>query len=188
MLAGYAGQGLFRSADDGETWVRIAAGFNPESSITDIVFDPAVPGTVFASDIHSGVYVSEDSGLTWRAVVGGLRTRAVNGLAISSDGAHLYAATEGEGVYRLDLQASAPRAAEPLWVLQEEPAPATTTSTAEPQEPSETTAAPEPTETTVAAAEAGDGDSDPPWPLIGLGAGGAVLAGLAALVVRRRRA
>jgi hypothetical protein len=34
--------------------------------------------------------------------------RSVNALAISSDGLHLYAATEGGGVYRLDLNNQAP--------------------------------------------------------------------------------
>ena len=42
-------------------------------------------------------------GASWQALNDGLRMRAVNALALSADGRHLYAGTEGEGVYRLDL-------------------------------------------------------------------------------------
>jgi hypothetical protein len=38
----------------------------------------------------------------------GLLMRSVNALAISSDGMHLYAATEGGGVYRLDINGKPP--------------------------------------------------------------------------------
>jgi len=38
----------------------------------------------------------------------GLGSRAVNNLSISADGLHLYAGTEGSGVYRLDLNGQVP--------------------------------------------------------------------------------
>jgi len=76
---------------------------NPEASVSDIVFDPTDPQVMFASDRQSGVYRSSNEGTTWIAINKGLRTRAVNALAISADGTTLYAATEGEGVFRLDL-------------------------------------------------------------------------------------
>jgi hypothetical protein len=44
----------------------------------------------------------------------GLRTRAVNSLALSADGWHLYAGTEGEGVFRLDFNGQPPAAGQPL--------------------------------------------------------------------------
>ncbi len=47
---------------------------------------------------------------SWKALNTGLGMRAVNALAISSDGLHLYAATEGGGVYRLDLDGQPPPA------------------------------------------------------------------------------
>jgi photosystem II stability/assembly factor-like uncharacterized protein len=72
------------------------------------VFNPADPQVLYACDIHSGVYCSTDSGRTWRQVNAGLRTRAVNSLALSGDGLHLYAATEGEGLYRLDINGQPP--------------------------------------------------------------------------------
>jgi hypothetical protein len=64
---------------------------------------------MYAADRFSGVYRSTDGGATWMPINTGLRTRAVNALSISSDGQHLYAATEGEGVFRLDLSGQAPQ-------------------------------------------------------------------------------
>ena len=47
-------------------------------------------------------FLSPDGGANWVTVNSGLRTRAVNALALSEEGMVLYAATEGEGVFRLD--------------------------------------------------------------------------------------
>ncbi len=107
VYTGLSRGGLYQSTDGGATWRLSAAGMNPEASVSDIVFDPTDPQAqvMYASDRQSGVYRSFDGGTTWMAINKGLRTRAVNALAISSDGQHLYAATEGEGVYRLDLTA-----------------------------------------------------------------------------------
>ena len=73
----------------------------PWTSIWDIVIDPTDSQTLYAADHHSGVYLSTDGGATWVPINEGLSTRAVTALAISSDGKMLYAATEGEGVFRL---------------------------------------------------------------------------------------
>ncbi len=106
ILAG--SRGILRSVDGGESWSQSAAGVAPESTFVDFEFSPVDPDIVFAADIGSGVYRSGDAGLTWEAINDGLRTRAVNDLAVSHDGNHLYATTEGEGVYRLDLDGSPP--------------------------------------------------------------------------------
>jgi len=73
----------------------------PWTSIWDIVVDPTDSQTLYAADHHSGVYLSTDGGATWVPINEGLSTRAVTAMAISSDGMVLYAATEGEGVFRL---------------------------------------------------------------------------------------
>jgi photosystem II stability/assembly factor-like uncharacterized protein len=86
----------------------VAAGLNPEANISDIIFDPGDDTTIYFSDSLSGVYRSEDKGDTWLTSNNGLRMRSVNDLEFSADGRHLYAATEGEGVYRLDLYGVAP--------------------------------------------------------------------------------
>lgn len=112
VLVGLDGAGLYRSDDGGSTWRQSVTGMNPQGSISDIVFDPTHAQTLFASDRSSGVYRSIDGGATWARVTNGLRTRAANALAISSDGKHLYAATEGEGVFRLDVDGTPPPASE----------------------------------------------------------------------------
>jgi photosystem II stability/assembly factor-like uncharacterized protein len=111
VYAGLWRGGLYRSTDGGQTWQSSAAGLNPEASVSDIVFDPTDPQVMYVADRFSGVYRSTDGGATWTPINVGLRTRAVNALAISSDGQHLYAATEGEGVFRLDLSGQPPLAA-----------------------------------------------------------------------------
>jgi photosystem II stability/assembly factor-like uncharacterized protein len=73
----------------------------PWTSIWDIAIDPSDPQTLYAADHASGVYLSTDGGAAWTPINEGLSTRAVTALAISSDGKVLYAATEGEGVFRL---------------------------------------------------------------------------------------
>lgn len=112
VFAGLDAGGLYRSDDGGATWRQSVTGMNPQAGVSDIVFDPANPQTLFASDRSSGVYRSIDAGGTWARVTNGLRTRAVNALAISSDGKHLYAATEGEGVFRLDVDGVPPPTSE----------------------------------------------------------------------------
>jgi photosystem II stability/assembly factor-like uncharacterized protein len=107
MYAGTEGNGLFVSPDSGQLWRNAGAGLEPNASIHSVVIDPANPQIVWAADYHSGVYRSVDGGKTWAPVNRGLSTRAVNALAISADGKVLYAATEGEGVFRLGQVAAA---------------------------------------------------------------------------------
>jgi photosystem II stability/assembly factor-like uncharacterized protein len=73
----------------------------PWTVVTSIVIDPLDSRNVYASDLNGGVYFSADGGASWYPINEGLTTRAVNALAISSEGSVLYAATEGGGVFRL---------------------------------------------------------------------------------------
>jgi photosystem II stability/assembly factor-like uncharacterized protein len=189
QLAGYAGTGLFRSSDGGATWRRVAAGLPPEATVTDLVFDPALPGRVYLAEFATGVYLSDDSGATWRPTSNGLRTRAVNALALGAGGAHLYAATEGEGTYRLDLDGTPPEAADALWRLDEPqiPEPEPATSSPEVPPPATTAAAPGTTTAPPSAASSGDPGGGTPWLPIGTVSGGLLLGVLIALAVGRRR-
>jgi len=118
VYAGVAFGGVYRSEDGGETWQQISAGLNPEANISDLVIDPTDPDVLYTSDHFSGVYRSLNGGETWMKFSDGLRMRAVNQLALTANGQHLYAATEGEGVYRIDLSGEPPEA-----VVLEESAP-----------------------------------------------------------------
>jgi uncharacterized protein (TIGR03437 family) len=104
LYAGLENGGLFKSIDNGDHWQRNGVGMDTQAQVHAIVIDPANPQTIYAADLHSGVYRSQDQGNLWVQIDFGLRTRAVEAMAISSDGATLYAATQGEGVFRLDLK------------------------------------------------------------------------------------
>jgi len=103
LYAGLASAGLYRSLDSGQTWQALPAGLGPEATVTEVLFDPLDAQRMYIADKHGGVYHSTDAGATWTAISGGLRVRSVNSLAMSADGSRLYAATEGEGVFRLDV-------------------------------------------------------------------------------------
>ncbi len=103
VYAGLEGGGLYKSTDAGATWKVASTGMDSTASVRDIVIDPVNPQTVYAGGTRTGVHCSKDGGKLWLAVDRNLSMRAVKALAISSDGGTLYAATEGEGVFRLDL-------------------------------------------------------------------------------------
>ncbi|MEW6094768.1 MAG: YCF48-related protein [Chloroflexota bacterium] len=124
VLAGVDTAGLYVSTDGGTSWSQVSAGLELIGSYRSIVFDPTNSQIVYLGDLYSGVYRSTDGGLTWLKINNGLSTRAVTNLSLSSDGDHLYAATNGEGVFRLDLNGQPPAPAPDL-----EPAAPTTTST-----------------------------------------------------------
>lgn len=57
--------GYFRSEDWGNTWTQISGG-----NVTDIVFHPTVPDTLYGSIAGMGLAKSADKGLTWNEPVG----------------------------------------------------------------------------------------------------------------------
>ncbi len=103
IYAGLQNGGIYRSEDGGLSWRPSSTGVAPSATVRDIAVDPTNPDLLYASDHHSGVYRSDDGGRLWTPINDGLRTRAVVALALSSDGGTLYAATEGEGIFRLDI-------------------------------------------------------------------------------------
>jgi len=108
MLAGVEGLGVYASSDGGATWQPAYAGLEANGSLHDIVFDPTDGSLAYCSDRNSGMYRSTDGGLTWQRINDGLHMRSTMGLAISADGNHVYVATDGEGVFRLDVDGQPP--------------------------------------------------------------------------------
>lgn len=100
-LWGAHAAGIYRSSNRGKTWTGpFTTGLGFEPYITDIVKHP-IDGRLFAAELYSGVYVSEDDGQSWDKFpsdLSGLGNRAVNALAINED--VLYAGTQGGGVFR----------------------------------------------------------------------------------------
>jgi photosystem II stability/assembly factor-like uncharacterized protein len=110
LYAGTLDQGVYKSLDGGATWQPSRHGMDPNEPVLTLVTDPARPDVVYAGSMRSGVFRSKDAGKTWIRMIDGLRTRQVHDLAISTDGATLYASTRGEGVFRLDLGGQPPAA------------------------------------------------------------------------------
>src|SRR5207244_9360007 len=76
VLLATTGQGLFRSPDQGATWVRCTGGI-PYSDITGLAIHPD-GRTIYASDFTwGGIFRSVDAGRTWeRLPTDGLASRS----------------------------------------------------------------------------------------------------------------
>ncbi len=114
-------RGIFRTADGGKTWTKVLSKDENTGGI-DIVFDPHNPNIVFASlwqarrqpwffssgGPGSGLYRSEDNGVTWKHLEGnGLPEGILGKIGIAVSGAdsnRIYAIIEAKegGLYRSD--------------------------------------------------------------------------------------
>jgi photosystem II stability/assembly factor-like uncharacterized protein len=104
LYAGTEGGGVYKSVNAGGNWQAAGYGMDPQAAVRAIAIDPRNSQVIYAADQRTGVYRSVDAGKHWTQLSDGLRTRAVNTLAISADGGTLYAGTDGEGVFRLDVK------------------------------------------------------------------------------------
>src|SRR5216110_2222394 len=116
-----AERGIFRTADGGKTWTKVLSKDENTGGI-DVVFDPHNPNIVFASlwqarrqpwffssgGPGSGLYRSEDNGVTWKHLEGnGLPEGILGKIGIAVSGAdsnRVYAIIEAKdgGLYRSD--------------------------------------------------------------------------------------
>src|SRR5438132_926470 len=114
-------RGIFRTTDGGKTWTKVLSKDENTGAI-DVVFDPHNPNIIFASlwqarrqpwffssgGSGSGLYRSEDNGVTWKHLEGnGLPGGILGkiGIAISgADSNRVYAIIEAKegGLYRSD--------------------------------------------------------------------------------------
>jgi len=101
LYAGVFQEGVYKTEDGGNNWSSIRAGMNPNEQIGTLVVNPVQPIIVYAGSWTSGAFLSTDGGDSWQLINDGLSTRSIRALAISSDGEVVYAATRGEGVFRL---------------------------------------------------------------------------------------
>jgi photosystem II stability/assembly factor-like uncharacterized protein len=108
LLVSIDRDGVYLSEDGGQTWKSSSAGMEPNASVSAIAFDPANSRVVYVSDLLSGVYRSQDSGATWTRINNGLKSRAIADIVISANGNHLYAGSNDDGMYRLDLNGVPP--------------------------------------------------------------------------------
>lgn len=99
----YAGflEGTGRSYDGGATWDLTSRGISNEF-VHHLVVDPSDGRTLYAAS-QVQVYRSRDEGRTWRRAGLGLAETVIRSIALDPAERILYAATNGGGVLRLDL-------------------------------------------------------------------------------------
>jgi hypothetical protein len=108
LYAGTTTSGIFKSTNGGASWFAASAGMSANEPITSLVVSPADASVVYAGSRATGVYTSTDAGASWTLNSAGLRQRAVQALSLANNGSVLYAATQGEGVYRLGALPASP--------------------------------------------------------------------------------
>ncbi len=98
LLAGTDGDGLNRTTDLGESWMRVSSGLRG-LGVRSIMKDESTQFVFVSSD--SGVFRSSDGGAGWAKLSGGLGPSGspVNDIAANSRG-DFFAGTEGGGVFR----------------------------------------------------------------------------------------
>ena len=97
-------QNLYRSANSGASWARVADG-----GIMTIKINPSNPSEVFAGGGYDGkgpigVLTSLNRGATWQSLSLGLIVKTVTEVDLNSADRILYAATRGAGICRRKLQ------------------------------------------------------------------------------------
>lgn len=95
----YAGTslGLNRSLDGGESWHKLG---QRAAFVFSMVVDPRDRNQVFIGTTAGHVYRSTDGGDTWDSINNGLPPYTVRALAIDASNGVLYAAMEGQGVWK----------------------------------------------------------------------------------------
>lgn len=101
VYAGTVAGTILRSPDAGATWERWDTQF-PGYPVMALLADPVRPGRLYRAG-WGGVFRSEDAGRTWHYFSEGLFPYGAFGLAVSPDGAWLYAGTTGGGVFQRNL-------------------------------------------------------------------------------------
>ena len=96
-------RGVYASTDAGATWTVPVASIGANA----IVADPSRTNQFYVAT-YNGVYVSTNTGASWSAMNSGLNTLDVRHLVLDPVNRRLFAATEGDGVYRFDLLTDVP--------------------------------------------------------------------------------
>jgi photosystem II stability/assembly factor-like uncharacterized protein len=101
VFAGALQGGVYQTTDGGNNWTQLISGMEPNDPILDLEIDPSNPDVIWAGSRTTGIYRWIPDEARWTHVNGGLTTRSIMSLTISSDGQVLYAATSGEGIFRM---------------------------------------------------------------------------------------
>jgi photosystem II stability/assembly factor-like uncharacterized protein len=100
ICVGTLGQGIWRSTDSGETWTRVRQGLYSESAVRALAVHPTKPYVLYAG-ADSGLYRSEDQGISWQRLDSPMNTLPIWALAI--DPVHpniIFAGTRPSALFR----------------------------------------------------------------------------------------
>lgn len=92
---------VYRSRDGAFSWSR-AGDAEGLSLVRSLVVDPTRPNRLWAAG-EGGVFVSDDSAATWRAINAGLTDLSVRALVLDPSGETLHVGTASRGVFDLEL-------------------------------------------------------------------------------------
>jgi photosystem II stability/assembly factor-like uncharacterized protein len=96
IFIGTYNDGVFRSSDNGQTWIAANNGLVYSEGIRTFIFD--ANGYVYAGSDSGGVFRSVDNGNNWTAVNNGLPEQSIFGLAMDSSGYLLAGTIEDLGL------------------------------------------------------------------------------------------
>jgi len=94
----YAGRGLLKSTDGGESWQNYTDGLPASTYFSRLVISPVSNNILFAALGVSGLYKSTNSGLSWTQYISG----RCDDVLFSPDGTKVYCIGQGSG-YRISL-------------------------------------------------------------------------------------
>jgi photosystem II stability/assembly factor-like uncharacterized protein len=101
VYAGALQGGVYRTTNGGAAWSPFKTGMEPNDPILAFAINPEDPDIVWVGSRATGIYRWVPTEGRWTHVNSGLSTRSVQALAISPDGQVLYAASSGEGIFRM---------------------------------------------------------------------------------------
>jgi photosystem II stability/assembly factor-like uncharacterized protein len=106
IIAGTHPAALYRSEDAGRSWRKLGVQLADECifvgkpRVTQVLFDPLVRDTVWASVEIDAVHRSRDGGRTWSRLDNGLISGDVHGIAVVRGGKTTVFATTNKGLHR----------------------------------------------------------------------------------------
>ncbi len=86
---------IYRSDDNGKTWTPV---YHSRQELTCVIFDKQAPQRVYAGGIGTGILVSEDGGLSWKANTDAVSVHSILCFSQDKSGGALYAGTT-EGLW-----------------------------------------------------------------------------------------
>ena len=100
ICVGTLGQGIWRSSDGGDTWLRVRHGLYSESAVRALVVHPS-DARIMYGGADSGVYRSEDSGEHWERLDSPMNEIPIWALAIDPvDPNIIFAGTRPAALFR----------------------------------------------------------------------------------------